>query len=147
MVRPPPAPQHIIKGPYTVPTFSREEVKQVTDYTGKALGKTLPRGWRVEFVDTYLVGKDTNGIYFADGATDPYQRLIIVFAYNSCLADSSLIHEVAHALGYHSHTKDLYKHLTVIQKQAIKDLCPEGYVSGSPPDPSLMKNIIKNLHL
>lgn len=137
------AQPRVMQSPYKVKHFSQEELHKVVSYAHEAFGGDL-RGWSIILTDAYIMqqGEKEGEILLADGITIPATKTIIVFAYNECLADSALVHEIGHVLGY-SHAEVLRKMVEKVEEMAIRDLCPPGYVKGTPPDPMLMEPLMK----
>jgi hypothetical protein len=131
--------------PYETRDFSQEEIYQVASYALEALGGDLT-GWQIVLIDSYIAihDKGKGEVTLADGITLEAERQIVVFAYSDCLADSSLIHEIGHAVGY-THAEVLLNLLHKVEEMAIRDLCPPGYVKAEKPDPTLMSEILKGL--
>lgn len=118
---------------YPIKDFPTKEIVKVIRYTIDKLDLGEPvdiEKWRFMLIDHYMVRPNEQGdAIFADGMTIPEWHLVVVFPHQDCLADSSLVHEVLHTLGY-KHDDHLAEHLmSQIQEQAIKDLCPPDYKS------------------
>ncbi len=123
----------------TVISPLQEEVEEVTSFVVKHLGHAN----RLEDVDMTLynmviVKPHPKKDYFivADGYTDFFLNVYLSFQRN-CIADSGLVHELAHVLkSDHGHQdKRLWEKVGRLEQEAIKKMCYPGYVS-EPFDPN-----------
>jgi hypothetical protein len=117
-----------------------EETEVVVDYAVKHLSMSSVVGeakvmyvnvWQYRMVDGY-----GTIVELADGYTDINTLEIIISVFQDCLADSGLIHELAHVIhdynariydGEHS-DMEFWRKVKQIEENAIDDLCPADYI-------------------
>lgn len=116
-------------------SITQSEFEEVTEF---AMDRLSINPNQLEGVKVYLipnkwiVQQNPDGtITLADGYTHIGDGVVLISVFQTCLADSSLVHELDH-IGYEVPHNELYverfeKHVKLVEKQAIQDLCPSGY--------------------
>lgn len=117
----------------------KEMVETVSDWVAKKLGAPRQRlnKYKLIFIDKWLAFPtfDNTKVIFADGYTNPLDKVMIISVFRSCFADSSFVHELVHALTYDGTAPSLVRNIEhaykdvvhSLEKEAIVKFCPEGY--------------------
>lgn len=127
---------------------TQEQIQEVVHFTLSALHKQLEIGWKIRIVPNWIVLPSADGqLIFADGFTDMENKVVYVYHHQPCLAASSLIHELMHAVGYSHEDKMAFIIAKDIQENAVKTLCPEGYKPRRlpPPTPEEIQETIRQI--
>lgn len=123
---------------------SRWDIETVIDYIILALPVTFDQayfnGYSIFITPDWVkVHTEDRHVILADGYTDPVTKRIFISYLRPCIADSALLHELAHILrplGFDRNHEDnrYWNWVRSLELNAIQDLCPPGYISpGNPP--------------
>lgn len=118
--------------------YSRQEIGEIISFALKEFGSPMPAGWNIIPVDHWIVAIDPNKpkeAKVSDGLTLPNTKEVLVFFHQSCLADSSLIHEIGHVIGF-KHTPENTRVVKRVLLKAINKFCPSDYLRQPPPPPN-----------
>ena len=120
--------------------FTQEEMTATIRTTLYFMGEdqSAMTGWKINLNSGYIRvphKTDPKVFFLADGVTVMDKKKIFVFAYRECFADSSIVHEVFHAMGREPHYQDDYIELKLVQQKVIWIQCGPGYQLGGPIPP------------
>lgn len=119
--------------------FTVDDVGEVVRFAADELGRLMPDNWTIVLVGGYIPvynESEPGVLYLSDGAIILDKRQLLVFPYQSCLADSALIHELAHLIKY-EHGKQNESVIADIHVRAVNKLCSPNYERADPPSPTI----------
>lgn len=123
---------------YYITAYTPADIMQVYEYVVKEVGFGPEGEWGILLTSSWIQSPNPDNpkeIFLADGITIQDEKTIVVFAWQECLADSALVHELLHSVGYDDHKEVFRSHVERIEKEIVKDLCPPGYQSKPRPPP------------
>jgi hypothetical protein len=135
-----PFPDYYTKGISVVDKTSttkitREQLNEILDLTYEEIGGEREMiGWYLFLTSKYITQEMSDGrTIIADGVTDPRGKIIFIMIH-SCVWDTSLPHEIAHATRGHYHKDinflDQVKQLT----RKLRARCPRNYKRERPKE-------------
>lgn len=116
-------------------TPSAYEVNQVAEYVVSRLGgRDRISGAAVMLVSKWIEVPQMNGTaIIADGFTNIFTKDIIASVFQTCFADSGMVHELAHLIhdqvipDWGHDDKVWWDMVKTMENLIIEDLCPDGY--------------------
>lgn len=127
-------------------TPTKTEVEEVTQcIIDKIGGDKKVYGTKVMLINRWIqvpAYEDPNKFQLADGFTNIRNKETIVSVFQTCFADSSMVHELAHII-HDSETKfpdwqhsdiKFWTMIKEMEKRIVKDLCQKDYVHKKIPE-------------
>lgn len=120
---------------YYLPHYEMKHIAELLDFVSRHAG-FMPEAFNFVFLDDWLPHGDRDGnMKYIAGVFVPEERVMAVFAWQTCIADTEVTRLILEAMGFHQHHTNsaLREQYWDLKQKAYDHFCGPNYVRRKRP--------------